>query len=175
LASPVRYPPRPFRPASVEIAKVAPINRYDTGSRSGTPERTIWMCTHEWSDIPRRVAKTTLRDVRSYRVRVRTGAEVARERYDDASQALAAVERHARELERTAGTHAVGGRMMRRYEPVQQVVGRVELSGPDGRHGGIDVRGDGSAEAFTGRLRRMLVHQRDGESPYAALRRALEA
>jgi hypothetical protein len=108
-------------------------------------------------------------------VRVRAGAQVSRERYDDANQALAAVERHGRELERTAGTRAVGGRMMRRYEPVQQVVGRVEVSGPDGRQGGIDVRGDGSTEAFTGRLRRTLIHQVDGESPYAALRRALEA
>jgi hypothetical protein len=113
--------------------------------------------------------------VRSYRVRVRAGAQVARERYDDANQALAAVERHGRELERTANGRGVGGRLLRRFEPVQQVVGRVELSSPDGRHGGIDVRGDGSTEAFTGRLRRTLVHQRDGESPYAALRRELEA
>jgi hypothetical protein len=111
--------------------------------------------------------------VRSFRVRVRAGAEVRREQYDDASQALAAVERHTLELERAASTRAVGGRLLRRFDPVQQVVGRVEVSGPDGVQGGIDVRGDGSSEAFTGRLRRTLVEQRDGESPYAALRRTL--
>jgi hypothetical protein len=106
-------------------------------------------------------------------VRIRAGARVLRERYEDANQAMAAVERHARELERTAGARAAGGRLLRRFEPVAQVVGRVEVSGPDGVQGGVDVRGDGSTEAFTGRLRRTLVEQRGEESPYAALRRAL--
>jgi hypothetical protein len=111
--------------------------------------------------------------VRDYRVRLRAGSKVARERYGDVNQALAAVERHVQELERTAHARATGGRIIRRFEPVQQVVGRVELRGPDGVHGGVDVRGDGSSEAFTGGLRRTLVAQRDGESPCGALRRAL--
>jgi len=112
--------------------------------------------------------------VRDYRVTARKGPKVERERYDNAGQALAAVERHALELERTAHSRATGGRIVRRFEPVQQVVGRVEIRGPRGVRGGIDVRGDGSAEAYTGRLRRELVEQRDGESPAAALRRAFD-
>jgi hypothetical protein len=111
--------------------------------------------------------------VKGYRVTVRAGAKVERERYDHANQALAAVERHGRELERTAGARAVGGKLHRRFDPVQQVVGRVEVSGPDGVSGGVDVRGDSSTEAFTGRLRRDLVEQQGEESPYAALRRVL--
>ena len=64
---------------------------------------------------------------------------------------------------------------MRRLSPVQLVVARLELSGPGGLRAGVDVRGDGSSEAFTGRFRRQVVEQRGGENPYAALRRELRA
>jgi len=111
--------------------------------------------------------------VKGYRVTARKGPKVERERYDDAGQALAAVERHAEELRRTAHSRATGGRIIRRFEPVQQVVGRVEIKGPSGLSGGVDVRGDGSSEAYTGGMQRTLVVQRDGESASAALRRVL--
>jgi hypothetical protein len=113
--------------------------------------------------------------VKGYLVTARKGPKVEREHYDDANQALAAVERHVREAERTAHSRATGGRLIRRFEPVQQVVGRIEVRGPGGVHGGIDVRGDSSTEAYTGRFRRTLVEQLAGESPVAALRRRLGA
>jgi hypothetical protein len=111
--------------------------------------------------------------VASYGVTIRSGARVDKLRYERLSEALAAIEEHGRQLQDGAGAQAVGGRMMRRIEPVQQVVARLELRGPGGLRAGIDVRGDGSSEGFTGRMRRRLIEQRRGESPYEALRREL--
>ncbi len=110
---------------------------------------------------------------RAYTLKLRAGPKVRRERYESLPDALGAIERIGREQERTADGRPAGGGLTRRFAPVQQVVARIELAGPGRLRGGVDVRGDGSSEAFTGRLRRQLVEQRDGESPYEALRRAL--
>ena len=108
----------------------------------------------------------------SYRLIVRARSRVERHRFGDLDTALAELESRGRELERNADLQEEGGKLMRRFEPVQQVFGRLELRGR-GLSGGVDVRGDGSSEAFTGRMKRTLVVQRRGESPYDALRRAL--
>jgi hypothetical protein len=105
---------------------------------------------------------------------IRHGAKVTRERYSDLAAALRAVEETGLELERTTHTRPRGGTLIRRIEPVHQVVARLELSG-GGLRAGVDVRGDGSSEAFTGRVRRRLIEQRRRESAYAALRRTLES
>jgi hypothetical protein len=108
-----------------------------------------------------------------YTLTIRQGPRVTRERYADLDAAVGAMEGHGRELERGADATPVGGSLIRRIEPVQQVVARLELKGPDGLRAGVDVRGDGSSEAYTGRVRRRLVDQRPGEDAYGALRRTL--
>jgi hypothetical protein len=108
-----------------------------------------------------------------YTVTVRSSAKVRKQRHQGLDDALAAVERKGRELAEDASGRPLGGTLIRRLEPVQQVVGRIELAGPGRLRAGIDVRGDGSSEAFTGRLRRRVVEQRRGESAYDALRRAV--
>jgi hypothetical protein len=108
-----------------------------------------------------------------YTLTIRQGPKVTRKRFNDLAAALGAMEERGRELERAADASPVGGGLIRRYEPMQRVVGRLELSGPGRLRAGIDVRGDGSSEAFTGRMRRRLVEQGLRETPYDALRRVL--
>ena len=108
-----------------------------------------------------------------YTLTIRRGPKVDRERFSDLGAALSAMEECGRELEEGADAHVVGGKLIRRIEPVQQVVARLELAGPGRLRAGVDVRGNGSTEAFTGRLRRRLIEQRRGESAYEALRREL--
>lgn len=100
---------------------------------------------------------------------IREGAKVRRSSYDELSAALDALERELQSVDPARDPVRWIGRDI---EPVQQVVARGEISGR-GARGGVDLRGDGSSEAFTGRLRRTLVAQERGETAYAALRRAL--
>jgi len=99
--------------------------------------------------------------------------KVRRERFDDLREALREMDRSVGELTEDAAARPVGGALMRRIDPVKQVIGRVELTGPSRLRAGVDVRGDGSSEAFTGRVRRELVKQRKRESAVDALRRVL--
>lgn len=113
------------------------------------------------------------RHVGRFTLRVSREGAVEKQRFDELAPALDALEQEARAFATTERRGAARG-IMRTYEAEQIVALRAEIAGPR-VHGGVDVRGDGSAEAFTGRLRRQLLSQRDGESPYEALRRALGA
>jgi hypothetical protein len=84
------------------------------------------------------------------------------------------MERLAGELAEAADARVLSPPLMRDFHPVQQVVARIELSAPGRVRGGVDIRGDGSSEAFTGRLRRRILEQRASESPVDALRRTLQ-
>lgn len=108
---------------------------------------------------------------------MRAGPRVERSSYGELGQAIDSLEQRAREIARATPGQAVDVRV-KRFEPIQQVVARVELAGPErllpSVRAGVDVRGDGSTEAYTGRIRREVIKQRGGETPFRALRRALK-
>ena len=108
-----------------------------------------------------------------YTVTRRVRGKVTHERFDDLHAALDALERGGHALQGKADAESVGGSLMRRFEPHEQVTARLELSGPGRLRAGVDVRGDGSAVPFTGRLLRKPVERRKRESAYDALRRVL--
>src|SRR3954468_16072040 len=110
----------------------------------------------------------------AYTVTVRRSGRVERERHPTLQAALRALEARldgVARSERRRPTQLLG----RTYEPMRQVAARGEIAGPGRLRAGVDLRGDGSAEAFTGRWRRRLVPAQTGETAYDALRRALTA
>ena len=111
-----------------------------------------------------------------WRLTVRSGPRVSRTRFDTLDEALAELRARASELSEGAPRQPVDAKI-RRFDPVQLVVARFELSGPQrlspSVQAGVDVRGDGSIEAFMGRLRRRVVEQRGSQDAYTALRRAI--
>lgn len=111
-----------------------------------------------------------------WKLTVRSGPRVQRSRFDRLDQALDAIEARARELAGSAPGEAIDVRY-KRFEAIERVAARIELAGPErlipSVRAGVDVRGDGSAVAYLGRMRRQAVKQRKGESPYRALRRTL--
>ena len=107
----------------------------------------------------------------AYKLTVRRRGSAARESFASLPEALAALEARLDELtpqQRRGPERALAHELA----PVEQVALRGEVAGP-GVRGGVDVRGDGSAEAFTGRWRRVLVEREAGETAFDALRRAL--
>ncbi|HEX8204760.1 MAG TPA: hypothetical protein VF587_01750 [Solirubrobacteraceae bacterium] len=103
-----------------------------------------------------------------YKLVMRFGPRVEKERFASLDEALDALAARVPSVSPREARSAFG----RDYEPVRQVAGRLELHGPD-THGGVDVRGDGSAEAYTGWIRKRLVERQEGESAVDALRRSL--
>lgn len=107
----------------------------------------------------------------------RAGPKVRRRTFGEAAAALDALEARAGELARTAPGEVVDVKI-RRFEPAEQVVARLELAGPErlvpSVRVGLDVHGDGSVTAYRGRVRREIIGGGpDGETPYAALRRLI--
>jgi hypothetical protein len=103
---------------------------------------------------------------------VRRRGATGKERFETLDAALMALEARLDDLARTERRSRERA-LARTLEPVQLVAARGELRGPGGARGGVDLRGDGTTEAFTGWIRRRLVERRAGETSYEALGRVL--
>jgi hypothetical protein len=112
-----------------------------------------------------------------FTVTVRVGPRVTRKRVPTLPDAIDLLEMELRSLGPAARRKPTKA-FAREFEPVAQVSARGELSGPNrlrpSVRAGADVRGDGSYEAYTGKLQREVIKQRKGESAFDALRRKFE-
>jgi hypothetical protein len=113
----------------------------------------------------------------NWKLTVRDGPRVRHRRFQTLGEALKNMERELEELAPTARRRAIN-LPGKRFDAARQVAVRAEVAGPGGwlsggARGGVDMRGDGSMEAYTGRLWRKLVELHSGETPYEGLGRAL--
>jgi hypothetical protein len=107
---------------------------------------------------------------------VREGPRFSRLRTDSIEELFEAVAENAQTLSERADAPSIDA-VFKTFEPIERVVARIEISGQ--RRGlvsrdraGIDVRGDGSMEAFVGRTSREVIDPLPGETVVEALRRA---
>src|SRR6059036_3871489 len=107
-----------------------------------------------------------------WKLTVRSGSKVERERHDTLDGAMAAASRRLDDL-RPGARRETARAFRREFAPDEQVPARIELRGPGRRSGGLDLRGDGSVAAWIGRLSKRVVEPASGEEVVAALTRAL--
>jgi len=107
-----------------------------------------------------------------WRLTVRAGSRVERAETATLEDALGALRERLTALEPTA-RRGPANALFRDIAPGEQVAARLELRGPRRRRGGVDLRGDGSLAAWTGRVSKRELAAERGEDAVAALGRAL--
>jgi hypothetical protein len=107
-----------------------------------------------------------------WKLTVRSGSQVERERFASLEEAAGALRARMDDL-RPGARRDTARAFVREIAPEDQVPARLELRGPGRRGGGVDLRGDGTAAAWTGRISKRVVEPERGEDAVAALTRAL--
>jgi len=111
----------------------------------------------------------------TYRLTVRRGPHVAKEKVEDLDEAIAVMERRVKDIRSEGPLQAA--KMFREYDPGVQVAGRVEISTGgflrSGVSAGIDVMGDGTLVAFQGGMHRSELDPGQ-RGPFEAVRKALK-
>ena len=109
-----------------------------------------------------------------WKVTVRHGSRVGREKFDSLDEAIDEARRRVEEIRREDRLPPIT--VFRKHTPGQRVNARIEVSGPGlirGREGGIDVMGDGHAIAYTGAVRKETIDADSLDEAFERLRGAL--
>jgi hypothetical protein len=112
--------------------------------------------------------------MKGYRLTVRHGSSVARERFDDIGEAVRALRERAEEIRGAGPLETV--KAFRDYEPERRVAARLEISSGSwlrGGEAGLDVMGDGELVAYSGAIRKHRLEARDGGTLFDAIREEL--
>ena len=110
----------------------------------------------------------------SWKVTVRHGSAVGREKFATLDEAIAEARRRVDEVQREDRLPPI--RSIRDFAPGQRVQARIEISGPGlirGPEAGIDVMGDGHAIAYTGAIRREPIEASSLDQAFERLRDCL--
>jgi hypothetical protein len=110
----------------------------------------------------------------SWKVTVRRGSQVRRERFRTLDEALAHAGQRVNEVRREDRLPTLS--MLREFTPDQRVAARIEISGPGlirSPEGGMDVMGDGAVIAYTGAIRKEPIEAGGLEEALDRLRDSL--
>jgi len=109
-----------------------------------------------------------------FRLTVRHGPKVSREKHESLAAAVAALRAQTERIRAEGDLPAVS--MFRTYEPGDRVHARLEISTGAvfrGRDAGIDVMGDGGLVPFRGGVFRKEIEPDPGGTAFDAVERAL--
>ena len=110
----------------------------------------------------------------SWKVTVRHGSKVGREKFGSLDEAIAEARARVDEIRREDRLPTI--HTLRDFTPDQRVAARIEISGPGlirSPEAGIDVMGDGSVVAYTGTIRKEPIAADSLEHVFAQLRQLL--
>ncbi|MGA8217360.1 MAG: hypothetical protein WB771_02250 [Solirubrobacterales bacterium] len=110
----------------------------------------------------------------SWKVTVRHGSRVGREKFGTLDEAIDCARRHVDEVRREGRLPTITA--FRKHTSGQRVQARIEISGPGlirSPEGGIDVMGDGTAIAYSGAIRKETIEADSLEDALGKLRRSL--
>ena len=110
----------------------------------------------------------------SWKVTVRHGPSVSRERVESLETALAQARQAVDDVRREGGLPTLSA--FRDYTPDRRVHARIEIDGPGilrGKQGGIDVMGDGTVVPYIGAIRKRELGADSLDDAFERLREAL--